>query len=143
MSAARSATPSRTVRSLVPARLDRLPWTRYHWLIIIGRLPRLAGPLSEGRPGGDHDAEVGSASKRVALWRWRQRGTGPLSLGVVSGHAVRGLWRRLRQGIGLRFVLPVGAGQPLVVLPQVLFPGGDDKDLHKTQAGDATPLLPL
>jgi MFS family permease len=36
MSAARSATPPRTVRSLVPARLDRLPWTRYHWLIIIG-----------------------------------------------------------------------------------------------------------
>jgi hypothetical protein len=36
MSAARSATPPRTVRSLVPARLDRLPWTRYHWLIISG-----------------------------------------------------------------------------------------------------------
>src|ERR1700722_11735802 len=25
-----------TVRSLVPARLDRLPWTRFHWLIIVG-----------------------------------------------------------------------------------------------------------
>src|SRR5947207_10713766 len=36
MSAARSAAPPRTVRSLVPARLDRLPWTRFHWLIIIG-----------------------------------------------------------------------------------------------------------
>lgn len=24
------------VRSLVPARLDRLPWTRFHWLVIIG-----------------------------------------------------------------------------------------------------------
>src|SRR5438067_4176992 len=35
MSAARSAAPPRTVRSLVPARLDRLPWTRYHWRIII------------------------------------------------------------------------------------------------------------
>ena len=26
----------RTVRSLVPARLDRLPWTRFHWLVISG-----------------------------------------------------------------------------------------------------------
>src|SRR3954449_10458052 len=25
-----------TVRSLVPARMDRLPWTRFHWLVIIG-----------------------------------------------------------------------------------------------------------
>lgn len=24
------------VRSLVPARMDRLPWTRFHWLIIVG-----------------------------------------------------------------------------------------------------------
>src|SRR5947209_18835748 len=36
MSAVRSAAPPRTVRSLVPARLDRLPWTRFHWLVIIG-----------------------------------------------------------------------------------------------------------
>src|SRR5207237_10345673 len=25
-----------TVRSLVPARLDRLPWTRFHWRVITG-----------------------------------------------------------------------------------------------------------
>jgi MFS family permease len=32
-----TAEPARkTVRSLVPARLDRLPWTRFHWLIICG-----------------------------------------------------------------------------------------------------------
>lgn len=24
------------IRSLVPARMDRLPWTRFHWLVIIG-----------------------------------------------------------------------------------------------------------
>ncbi|MHB8719606.1 MAG: MFS transporter [Candidatus Dormibacteria bacterium] len=32
------ATPvtGRTVRSLVPARMDRLPWTRFHWLVISG-----------------------------------------------------------------------------------------------------------
>jgi MFS family permease len=27
---------SKPVRSLVPARIDRLPWTRFHWLVIIG-----------------------------------------------------------------------------------------------------------
>jgi MFS family permease len=26
----------RTVKSLVPARLDRLPWTRFHWMIVVG-----------------------------------------------------------------------------------------------------------
>ncbi|WP_344778277.1 MFS transporter [Gryllotalpicola kribbensis] len=25
-----------TVRSLIPARLDRLPWTRFHWSIVVG-----------------------------------------------------------------------------------------------------------
>jgi MFS family permease len=27
---------SSSVKSLVPARMDRLPWTRFHWLIIVG-----------------------------------------------------------------------------------------------------------
>ncbi|MEJ1230963.1 MAG: hypothetical protein WDM88_10645 [Galbitalea sp.] len=25
-----------THRSLVPARMDRLPWTRFHWMVIVG-----------------------------------------------------------------------------------------------------------
>ncbi|CAI7667840.1 unnamed protein product, partial [Penicillium discolor] len=24
------------VRSLVPARMDRLPWSRFHWMIVVG-----------------------------------------------------------------------------------------------------------
>src|SRR2546421_11298091 len=36
MSATRGAAAPRTIRSLVPARMDRLPWTRFHWLVIIG-----------------------------------------------------------------------------------------------------------
>ncbi len=36
MSVARRAAPASPVRSLVPARMDRLPWTRFHWLVIIG-----------------------------------------------------------------------------------------------------------
>src|SRR5947199_6300108 len=36
MSATRGAAATGTVRSLVPARMDRLPWTRFHWLVVIG-----------------------------------------------------------------------------------------------------------
>jgi hypothetical protein len=25
-----------TIRTSIPARLDRLPWTRFHWLIVAG-----------------------------------------------------------------------------------------------------------
>ncbi|MGK8524471.1 MFS transporter [Nocardia asteroides] len=31
-----SETQSQVIRSLVPARMDRLPWTRFHWLIVVG-----------------------------------------------------------------------------------------------------------
>ncbi len=31
-----TSSSSRTVKSLVPARLDRLPWTKFHWMIIVG-----------------------------------------------------------------------------------------------------------
>ncbi|MFJ5637780.1 MFS transporter [Streptomyces goshikiensis] len=32
----RTETHSRTVTTKVPARLDRLPWSRWHWMIVIG-----------------------------------------------------------------------------------------------------------
>ena len=35
------------------------------------------------------------------------------------------------QGYSLLFILPVEAGLPLPVLPQMLFPGGDDEDFDK------------
>lgn len=35
MSAADART-DQSVRSLVPARLDRLPWARFHWLVVVG-----------------------------------------------------------------------------------------------------------
>jgi MFS family permease len=34
--ASQSATAVPSFRSLVPARLDRLPWTRFHWRVILG-----------------------------------------------------------------------------------------------------------
>lgn len=36
MTAIRHAAAPVVVRSLVPARMDRLPWTRFHWLIVVG-----------------------------------------------------------------------------------------------------------
>ena len=26
----------RPVRSLIPARMDRLPWARFHWMVVLG-----------------------------------------------------------------------------------------------------------
>src|SRR5688500_19614409 len=31
-----TATEPRAIRSLIPARMDRLPWTRFHWMVVIG-----------------------------------------------------------------------------------------------------------
>jgi MFS family permease len=31
-----TTTDVKSVRSLVPARMDRLPWTRFHWMIVVG-----------------------------------------------------------------------------------------------------------
>jgi len=25
-----------SIRSTVPARIDRLPWTQFHWLVVVG-----------------------------------------------------------------------------------------------------------
>ena len=27
---------ARPVRSLIPARMDRLPWARFHWMVVVG-----------------------------------------------------------------------------------------------------------
>jgi len=35
-SASESSATGGTVRSLIPARLDRLPWTKFHWSIVVG-----------------------------------------------------------------------------------------------------------
>ena len=36
MTAATAERQTKPVRSLVPARMDRLPWTRFHWLVVVG-----------------------------------------------------------------------------------------------------------
>jgi MFS family permease len=36
MSSVAQVTEAKSYRSLVPARMDRLPWSRFHWLVIVG-----------------------------------------------------------------------------------------------------------
>ena len=36
MTTAAAPTETGAVRSLVPARMDRLPWTRFHWMVVVG-----------------------------------------------------------------------------------------------------------
>src|SRR6195952_46155 len=36
MTAATADSRTTPIRSLVPARMDRLPWTRFHWLVVVG-----------------------------------------------------------------------------------------------------------
>src|SRR3954452_16040484 len=31
-----AAVPRRTIETQIPARLDRLPWSRWHWMVILG-----------------------------------------------------------------------------------------------------------
>src|ERR1700712_716011 len=31
-----AATEQRSIRSLIPARMDRLPWTAFHWTVVVG-----------------------------------------------------------------------------------------------------------
>ena len=39
-----------TIRTQIPARLDRLPWSRFHWKVIIGGVVEVVfGIKAEGR----------------------------------------------------------------------------------------------
>src|SRR5215471_8838640 len=58
----------------------------------------------------------------LAIWSSVQDG---------SFEQMRCWWWRVGQSIGLLFILPLDAGQPLIVLPQMLFPRGDDEEFHK------------
>jgi MFS family permease len=63
---------TRPIRSLVPARMDRLPWTRFHWLVVIGLgvswildgleiqiVSLVSGPLTDPGTLGLSTGEVG------------------------------------------------------------------------------------
>src|SRR6478735_1731864 len=31
-----NAAPLKTIRTAIPARMDRLPWSSFHWLVVVG-----------------------------------------------------------------------------------------------------------
>ncbi|HVW40090.1 MAG TPA: MFS transporter [Amycolatopsis sp.] len=62
MTAVAASTDTKPERSLVPARMDRLPWTKFHWLVVVGLgvswildgleiqiVSLVAGPLTDAR----------------------------------------------------------------------------------------------
>jgi hypothetical protein len=69
------ATTLRTIETEIPARMDRLPWSRWHWLVVIGLgtvwildglsvtiVGAIGGRLTEEGSGLELDAaQVGSA----------------------------------------------------------------------------------
>jgi hypothetical protein len=52
---ARESVQFGTVETRVPVRLDRLPWSRFHWLVVIG-----LGTVDPRRPRG-HESSARSA----------------------------------------------------------------------------------
>ena len=68
--AKRSLEPYRTD---IPARLDRLPWSRFHWLVVLA-LGHLAGAIVVGR--------------RVPTPRARSAGAAALSVSLAVGVVV-------------------------------------------------------
>src|SRR3954470_18064096 len=58
-----------TIRTKVPARLDRLPWSRWHWLVLLGLGTvwildglegTIVGAIGSPVPGGGGPRPVGS-----------------------------------------------------------------------------------
>ena len=74
------ATTLRTIETEIPARMDRLPWSRWHWLVVIGLgtvwildglavtiVGAIGGRLTEEGSGLELDAQVGSAGSAYIL----------------------------------------------------------------------------
>jgi MFS family permease len=72
MTTAVADSSTKSVRSLVPARMDRLPWTKFHWLVVIGLgvswildgleiqiVSLIAGPLTDPNTLGLTTGEAG------------------------------------------------------------------------------------
>ena len=72
MTSAVAETSTHSVRSLVPARMDRLPWTKFHWLVVVGLgvswildgleiqiVSLIAGPLTDPRTLGLSTGQAG------------------------------------------------------------------------------------
>lgn len=97
-----------TVETEVPARLDRLPWSRFHWMVVIGLCQRDLpdGGVRRARRGGapgteprHRPHEYGRASRRELRRRVGARYWGPGRFGEALREAVaQGRAKQLPKG---------------------------------------------
>jgi hypothetical protein len=79
-----------TVRTDVPSRLDRLPWARWHWLVLVG-LGTVWIPLSGSRSRSSARSATGSPSPTAESHFFLASAgarAGPVALGYYLGAAV-------------------------------------------------------
>ncbi|MBB5918722.1 MFS family permease [Nocardia transvalensis] len=87
------STQTKIIRSLVPARMDRLPWTRFHWLIVVGLgvswvldgveiqiVSSMGGPLQDAGALNLTPGQVGA----VASWYLAGQVVGALVFGRLT-----------------------------------------------------------
>jgi len=72
--------PVESVRSLVPARLDRLPWSKFHWLVVVAlgitwildgievQFASLIAPVLGGPDGGVFDVSTATISRTATVY---------------------------------------------------------------------------
>jgi hypothetical protein len=88
-----------TARTKVPARLDRLPWSRWHWMIIVGLgtvwildglevtiIGDISAQLAEPAAGSTSPSRRGSGWARRCTWRAR---VGALFFGWLTDRSGR------------------------------------------------------
>src|SRR5829696_3162447 len=88
---AQAATPAyRTIETNIPARMDRLPWSRWHWMVILGLgtvwvLDGLAVTIVGATAGGCRNRGAGSSSApRKSAPRARRTSSAPASAPSTS-----------------------------------------------------------
>jgi hypothetical protein len=98
-----------TIETRVPSRLDRLPWPRFHWMVIIGLSSARTMGVSGPHPPVPLDSEIsiietalreqGSANRQELSQRVGARYWGPGRFREALGEAVsRGRAKRLPGG---------------------------------------------
>src|SRR3954454_24380258 len=96
--ATEAAAPGRTIETQIPARLDRLPWSRWHWMVIIGLgtvwiLDGLAVTIV-GAIGGGLPAQGAGAGAPPAGGRRAEKGAGleltPAEVGAAGSAYIVG-----------------------------------------------------
>jgi hypothetical protein len=123
----------RTITTKIPARLDRLPWARWHWMVVIG-----LGTV--WILDGLEVTIVGAVGATLA-------DAGPLERQQLAGLVHAGLWGPGRFSPALREAVAKGkvqrTGRGLYALaPRAPDPGDDSRPEDRAQRSDGTSQRP-